>query len=67
MPKMIGLNSENAAHRVAVLWDEGGARREGVFISRRDTDSKLNLLLGDASFPVSITNRRSMSLTPNPG
>ena len=51
MPEVIGLNSENAAHRVAVLWDEDGKTREGVFISRRDTDSKLNQLLGGRVFP----------------
>lgn len=51
MPKVVGLNSENAAHRVAVLWDEGGATREGVFISRRDTSSQLNHLLGGRIFP----------------
>src|SRR6266567_9057650 len=28
MPEIVGLNSENAAHRVAVLWDENGATRE---------------------------------------
>ena len=51
VPESIGLNSENAAHRVAVLWDEGGVRREGVFISRRDTNSQLNHLLGGRIFP----------------
>ena len=44
MPEVVGVNSENAAHRVAVLWDEDGRTSEGVFISRRDTNSKLNLL-----------------------
>src|SRR6266850_4649265 len=51
VPESIGLNSENAAHRVAVLWDEGGVVREGVFISRRDTNSQLNHLLGGRIFP----------------
>lgn len=51
MPEIIGLNSENAAHRVAVLWDENGSTREGVFISRRDTNSQLNHLLGGRIFP----------------
>lgn len=51
VPESIGLNSENAAHRVAVLWDEDGVRREGVFISRRDTNSQLNHLLGGRIFP----------------
>jgi len=51
VPRSIGLNSENAAHRVAVLWDEEGITREGVFVSRRDTNSQLNLLLGGRIFP----------------
>ncbi len=51
MPEIIGLNSENAAHRVAVLWDDDGITREGVFISRRDTNSQLNHLLGGRIFP----------------
>lgn len=51
MPEIIGLNSENAAHRVAVLWDEGAEVREGVFISRRDSDSQINHLLGGRVFP----------------
>ena len=29
VPKFAGLNSENAAHRVAVLWDEQGITHEG--------------------------------------
>jgi len=51
MPEIVGLNSENAAHRVAVLWDEDGVEREGVFIARRDTNSQLNYLLGGRIFP----------------
>ncbi len=52
MPEFIGVASENAAHRIAVLWDdETGATREGVFIPRRDTNSPLNYLLGGRIFP----------------
>ena len=51
MPEIIGLNSENAAHRVAVLWDEDGDVREGVFIARRDSDSRISHLLGGRIFP----------------
>src|SRR6266496_6810347 len=52
MPEIIGLDSENAAHRVAVIWDNGaGVTREGVFISRRDTSSQINHLLGGRIFP----------------
>ena len=51
MPEIIGLNSENAAHRVAVTWDEDGLAREGVFISRRDTGSQIAHLAGGRLFP----------------
>src|SRR5687767_1615070 len=51
LPEIIGLSSENAAHRVAVLWDENNETREGVYISRRDTNSQINHLLGGRIFP----------------
>lgn len=47
-PSALGLSSENAAHRVAVEWDDG---REGVFIPRRDSDSWLNTVAGGRWFP----------------
>lgn len=46
-----GLSSENAAHRIAVEWDENGQRREGVYIPRRDTSSRLTLWVGGRLFP----------------
>jgi hypothetical protein len=51
MPLGPGLASENAAHRIAVEWDEDGVVREGVFIPRRDTNSRLNRLAGGRLFP----------------
>jgi len=51
MPQIVGLNSENAAHRVAVTWYEDGVPREGVFISRRDTGSQFAQLAGGRIFP----------------
>lgn len=50
-PEFIGLSSENAAHRIAVEWDEDGKTREGVFIPRRDTDSAISALAGGTLFP----------------
>lgn len=51
LPVAIGLRSENAAHRIAVEWDEDGQVRKGVYIPRRDTDSRLNTLAGGRLFP----------------
>jgi hypothetical protein len=49
LPAWLGARSENAAHRIAVTWDEG--TRRGVYIPRRDTGSRLNWLLGGRLFP----------------
>src|ERR1051325_3642411 len=51
LPSYFGISSENAAHRIAVEWDQGGKTKEGVFIPRRDTSSRLNTLVGGRLFP----------------
>lgn len=48
VPRSLGMSSENAAHRIAVVLPGGG---EGVFIPRRDTTSVLNALAGGRLFP----------------
>lgn len=48
VPRSLGMGSENAAHRIAVVLPDGG---EGVFIPRRDTTSVLNALAGGRLFP----------------
>src|SRR5688500_16524357 len=52
-PGVIGLGSENAAHRIAVEWDDDdtGITRSGVYIPRRDSSSRLNELVGGRIFP----------------
>ena len=51
-PVTMGICSENAAHRMAVEWeDREGQAREGVFIPRRDTGSVLNHFAGGRLFP----------------
>lgn len=51
LPAFLGIGSENAAHRIAVQWDQDGKPQEGVFIPRRDTSSWLNTLAGVRLFP----------------
>ncbi|MFT5917164.1 MAG: hypothetical protein ACJAWV_003593 [Flammeovirgaceae bacterium] len=51
LPKQVGISSENGAHRIAVEWMEDGKLKEGVYIPRRDTSSKLNALAGGTIFP----------------
>jgi hypothetical protein len=50
-PSWLGISSENAAHRMAVEWDDNGKIREGVYIPRRDTNSWLNAFCGGRFFP----------------
>lgn len=52
LPAVVGISSENAAHRIAVEWEEDGQEREGVYIPRRDTSSRLNTILGGRLFPI---------------
>lgn len=47
MPPTITTRSHNAAHRVAVTSSKG----EGVFVTRRDTNSRMNVLSGGRLFP----------------
>jgi hypothetical protein len=58
LPAALGLTTENAAHRVAVEWDDKGGRRTGVFIPRRDSDSRLTVLLGGRIFPGAHNHAR---------
>jgi hypothetical protein len=51
LPRVLGLGSENAAHRIAVEWDSENGTREGVYIPRRDTSSRFNAAVGGRFFP----------------
>lgn len=52
IPAVMGVSSENAAHRIAIKWvGKGGQTSEGVFIPRRDTNSRLNAFAGGRVFP----------------
>ncbi|MEV7281501.1 DUF2071 domain-containing protein [Streptomyces sp. NPDC093111] len=50
-PAVLGLRSENAAHRVAVEWDGPDGVETGVYIPRRDTGSLVNRWAGGRVFP----------------
>jgi hypothetical protein len=50
-PAWLGLSSENAAHRIAVEWDTPAGVCEGIYVLRRDTNSRLNCLAGGRLFP----------------
>ncbi len=66
VPAALGVGSENAAHRVAVLWNENGQEKEGVYIPRRDTDSRFTELLGGRLFP-GIFNRSQFEVHESDG
>lgn len=65
LPAGCGLRSENAAHRIAVRWRGGNQidspYKEGVYIPRRDSSSRLNALVGAGSSPGFTIGRRSAS------
>ncbi len=50
LPISYGISSENAAHRIAVEWEQDGEIHEGVYIPRRDTDSRLTTFVGGRLF-----------------
>jgi hypothetical protein len=51
LPAWFGIGSENAAHRIAIEWDEHGEIRHGVYVPRRDSSSLWNTLAGGRIFP----------------
>ncbi len=51
VPRILGLASENAAHRIAVVWKDSTGPHEGVYIPRRDTGSMVSHLAGGRLFP----------------
>jgi hypothetical protein len=51
VPGSCGLSSENAAHRVAVQWEEVSEVREGVYVPRRDTNARWAVLGGGRVSP----------------
>ena len=52
LPPVVGISSENAAHRFAAFRVESdGTRRDCVYIARRHTASTISVLLGGRVFP----------------
>jgi hypothetical protein len=51
LPRLPGLASENAAHRMAVEWDGPDGVLHGVYVPRRDTSSRLGALVGGRHYP----------------
>lgn len=51
LPGFFGVTTENAAHRIAVVWEGANGPERGVYIPRRDTSSRLTALVGGRMFP----------------
>ena len=47
----VGIRTENAAHRIAMEWDDGERSRSGVYIFERHSSSLLPVLAGGRLFP----------------
>jgi hypothetical protein len=51
MPSALGVTTDNVAHRFAVEWDGDEGTQVGVYVPRRDTNSRLTSLAGGRVFP----------------
>lgn len=51
LPAALGISTENAAHRIAVEWEDEGKTGEGVFVPRRETNTTAIALTGGRLFP----------------
>jgi hypothetical protein len=58
LPRLLGVTTENVAHRFAVEWDEPTGVATGVFVPRRDTSSRLAPVLGGRAFPGTMAHGR---------
>jgi hypothetical protein len=50
-PQWGGNHPEDAAHRIAMEWDEPGGTQTGVYIVRRDSNSLTNVLAAGCIYP----------------
>lgn len=51
VPEILGLSSENMAHRVAIQYPSQDGLRSGVFVWRRETDQRFIEMFGGRLFP----------------
>jgi Uncharacterized conserved protein (COG2071) len=65
IPSVLGMSSENMAHRVAIRFPFGGEMKPGVFIWRRETDQRMVQLLGGRLFP-GVHGRATFDVTGEP-
>lgn len=58
LPRVPALTTENAAHRFAVEWDDATGTHTGVYVPRRDTNSRITSAAGGKIFPGSYQPAR---------
>ena len=63
-PRVVGLSSENAAHRVAVVWEDADGPHEGVYIPRRERGHCSRIWRAAESSRASISAPHSAFRTP---
>jgi hypothetical protein len=51
LPAVMGISSENAAHRISIVWSDDEGTQTGVYVTRRDTNSAFVKLTGGRVFP----------------
>lgn len=59
LPRQLGVTAEHVAHRIAVTMPGADGTTCGVFIPRRDTDSRLVTLVGSRFFSGGLHRARS--------
>jgi len=65
LPNWLGLRSENVAHRFGVEWEEYGETHVGVYIPRRDTNSRVVAAAGGPVFP-GVHHRSEFDVAESP-
>ncbi len=66
LPAVVGVASESASHRIAVEWDGPDGVRQGVYIPRRDSGSRLSVAVGARVSP-GVHHRASFEVVEAPG
>lgn len=51
LPSGLGMTTENVAHRFAVEWEDDQGIHVGVYVPRRDTNSRITSVAGGRVFP----------------
>jgi hypothetical protein len=66
LPAVVGVTSESASHRIAVEWPGPDGLRQGYYVPRRDSGSRLSVAVGTRVSP-GVHHRASFEVVQAPG